>query len=784
MKTGIALLALTSFPLLMQAQTPCVQEYKGELALYTNKGRLPQLPIVIDGNQGPMTDANGVFRYRLNKCPGMTVRIKLGGSNWDIVNHSEIYTYTIRQLPDPTDFQFKVIVAQVQDIEKARRQYYADIAGVALDKGLTSMKGDIKKLTDLVANQQKINANGAKKTVQQPQPMTDGLEQRLKQQQKEYQRVLDSLVKTPAMLTSRIEDLQKLLQKQQVADNQLIDSLNRGGVNRQSRIAELEKILDRQRGENERLLTKLAQQQDSTRQNDKTGELQKLVDQQKRENQRLLDSLSRKEMAWQKNREDELAGIDTEKNKTIDQLRDSLAHMQNRYKQALSDRDNRSNEAQAMAAVFAKQTVIDSSYQQAFMKYKEGQFAGALSTLADDTLVKDKPKKSAQVGGSTPAAVNVNSSVEQPATEAPNDRAAYVSKYMLKANIYRSQYDMEQAAHWYEEAIHLDPTQVENIFTYANFLQQLDRPNEPVRWYQKALALNPPAPLKTDIYIELGYYHMANNRFGDAEATFQQAKTIVQQLARDDPEENEPRLARVLDGLGALYSKKSQHAEAEKAFVQAKNIREKLVEKNAGEFETDLAYTLVDIGNLYFETQRPKEAKGEYLRAKDILNRLAATDGEQLTSLEIQVMHRLALLSGAQERRSYFLEADSLQEKVVELIDKHYGDAFPVLLARELSNWSYHSLFCGKFARAEELAEKALFYNEDEVDEVWVNANLAMAYLMQGKLADAKALYTYLKNKPHRAGRYKKTLLTDLDELEAAGLTHPDMAVIRKLLSQ
>lgn len=778
MKTVLTLLFLAGAPLLVQAQAPCVQEYRGEISLFTNKGRLPQLPIVIDGNQGPLTDDNGIFRYRLNKCPGMMVRIKLGNSNWDIVNHSEIYTYTIRQLADPTDFQFKLIVAQAQDIERARRQYYATIAGVALDRGLNTMKGDIRKLTDLVINQQKAIASGAKQLVQQAQPVADGLEQRLKQQQKEYQRVLDSLVKAPSMLTSRINDLQKLLDKQRQADKHLIDSLDRGGASQQSKIAELEKILAHQRSENQRLLTKLTQQQDSIRQNAKTEELKKLVDQQKQENQRLLDSLSKKEMAWQKRQKDELVAT-TDQSQSIQQLRDSLAQMQSRYQQAINERDKRLSEAKAMAAVFAKQTAIDSTYQQAFMKYKVGQFASALTTLANDTISRPKSMMSAQVGGGAPA----GSATESPDSDAPKERDVYISKCLLKANIYRSQYNMEKAAHWYEEAIKTDSTQVENILTYANFLQQLDRPNEPERWYRKALALNPPAPLKADVYVDLGYYYLVNNRLTEAETIFRQAKTIKEQLAQTDPERLDPGLAQVLNGLGTLYAKKKQNPEAEKAFLQAKLLLEKLVEKYPEEFKADLAYTLVDLGNLCYDTQRPAEAKNDFLRAKGMLDRLKPTEGDLLPAVQIKVDHRLGLLSEPPARNSYFREADSLQRKVVELIENHFGDSEPIQLAREQSNWAYHSLFCGKFAKAESLAEKALTNDENEP---WANANLAMAYLMQGKLDDAKALYTYLKGRSRRSAtsRNVKSLLADLDELEAAGLSHPDMPVIRKLLGQ
>lgn len=949
MKTVVTLFILLGLPVFLQAQAPCLEEYKGEVTLYPGKGRgVSNVPIVIDGNQGPLTDNNGVFRYRLRKCPGMMVKIKLGSNTWDIVNHSEIYSYTLRKLADPADFQFKVLVAQAKEIEKARLNYYAEIAGVAFDKGLTALNGKIEKL---MAAEQQLNTNLSKVAGQQPQRTAGEVEKRLERQQKEYQRALDSLVKEPALLTSRMNELQKLLEKQRQENQHLLDSLARGPVQQQDRIDELERILGRQRQENQQLLNKLVLQ-DSTRKNDKTGELLTILEQQKRENKQLLDSLARKELAWQKSRVSDL----TDKNQEINLLRDSLKALQQRYELALSERDKRQSEAKAIATVFAQQTEIDSSYQRAFLHYKEGQFREALSALSDEQLPDEHQlaKK-----GTLPKKVAVKS------FDNAQERAAYISKCLFKANIYRSQYDMSQAAHWYEQAVRADTTQVENIVTYANFLQQQNIPKEPEHWYQEALDLDPPAPLKADIYIELGYYYIANNRYDEAETALLEARTIKQKLARTNAEQYETGLAHALDGLGTLYTKKRQYDEAETAFVQAKNIREKLVEKYADEFEADLAfslnnlgtfyyinkrlgeagktylraktiqdrlvrrnadqyepdlastlgnlgtlnyelerlsdaetiykqvktireklaqknpdqfeadlaqtlsdiglfyldtkrypeaettyaraktiqeklagkyadlfepnlaitladmgffytemkrypeaeatyqraktiqeklaqkkpkdfepdlaYTLTDLGSFYFDTQRPREAKGAYIRAKDLLEKLAPTDGGQLGSLLIQILHRVALLSDSPERESYFLEADSLQGQAVELLRVRFGDADSSLMARELSNWSYHLIFSKKFSRAEAIAERALSFDEDEE---WANANLAVAYLMQGKREEAKALYSYLsKDKRHRSSRYKKAFLADLDELETAGITHPDIAIIRKLLN-
>lgn len=336
------------------AQVRCPQqEYKGEVTFYTPKGRgLGRVPVVIDGNQGPFTDANGVFRYPLSKCPGMTVQIKLGTPNYDIVNHTEVYTYTLRQLADPSDFQFRLLVAEAKEIEKARRSYYTDIAGVAVDKGLTLLKGDIEKMKVLERQQLeelKLIANQSKTTDQQQRKVGE-LEKRLERQQKEYQRALDSVYKEPAQLKSRVDELQKLLEKQRLENQQLLDSMSRGPVQQPGRVYESERILGQQQQANQRFLNKLAGQ-DSTRQQDKAQELLKLLEQQKRENKKLLDSLSNKELAWQKGKVSRPTGNSTDQNQEINQLRDSLAKIKDRYELALSERDKRLSEAQAMARV-------------------------------------------------------------------------------------------------------------------------------------------------------------------------------------------------------------------------------------------------------------------------------------------------------------------------------------------------------------------------------------------------------------------------------------------------
>jgi hypothetical protein len=66
----------------------------------------------------------------------------------------------------------------------------------------------------------------------------------------------------------------------------------------------------------------------------------------------------------------------------------------------------------------------------------------------------------------------------------------------------------------------------------------------------------------------------------------------------------------------------------------------------------------------------------------------------------------------------------------------------------------------------------------------WINTNLALVLLYQGKYEEAKIIYLQLKDKPYGDATYGTTFLEDLEVLEKEGITHPDVAKIRKLLTE
>ncbi len=93
-----------------------------------------------------------------------------------------------------------------------------------------------------------------------------------------------------------------------------------------------------------------------------------------------------------------------------------------------------------------------------------------------------------------------------------------------------------------------------------------------------------------------------------------------------------------------------------------------------------------------------------------------------------------------------------------------------------------YQLFAQQFGAAEQAAIEGLAVDPSQE---WIKTNLASALLFQGKYPEAKNIYMEYKAKPFKDSmNFSDAFLQDLLELEKAGITHPDMEKIRKLLQK
>ena len=132
-------------------------------------------------------------------------------------------------------------------------------------------------------------------------------------------------------------------------------------------------------------------------------------------------------------------------------------------------------------------------------------------------------------------------------------------------------------------------------------------------------------------------------------------------------------------------------------------------------------------------------------------------------------------------------EKAPLQQQIVSVFaaaaaDHPDNQAILSDLSFAYGNLAWYQLFAKDFAAAEKSARKGL---ETAPSQQWINTNLALSLLFQGKYAKAKAIYVQFQDQPFNDEMdFNTAFLQDLADLEAAGITHPDVERVRRLLQE
>jgi tetratricopeptide (TPR) repeat protein len=301
------------------------------------------------------------------------------------------------------------------------------------------------------------------------------------------------------------------------------------------------------------------------------------------------------------------------------------------------------------------------------------------------------------------------------------------------------------------------------------------------------------------LYHEKNDYPAALNAYG-------KALEIRERLAKTNPTTYEPDVATIQNNLGVLYVAKNDYPAALNACGKALEIYERLAKINPDKYEIEFCRSIVLLGLLqkadYQENRQMTIAK--YLsKAKQILLKYAELPlVKQLLGnvkdLDIYFNDKknLLLIEALQneiEKTDNFNEKIKIQEKIIQhyrsLVNTSHKN-FTYDLGASLSSLAWYYLFEKKFSVAEKAAREALnptnFSKAKDYDEKieWANTNLALALLFQGKYAEAEKIYTTLKDKPYNEATYKDTFFADFDELEKAGIIHPDVIKIKTLLKK
>uniref|UniRef100_UPI0024A87E27 tetratricopeptide repeat protein n=1 Tax=Phaeodactylibacter xiamenensis TaxID=1524460 RepID=UPI0024A87E27 len=303
-----------------------------------------------------------------------------------------------------------------------------------------------------------------------------------------------------------------------------------------------------------------------------------------------------------------------------------------------------------------------------------------------------------------------------------------------------------------------------------------------------------------------------NNEMGQAKAHYEEALEIRRTLAEKNPDVYLPYVATTLNNLGNLLSDNNEMGQAKAHYEEALEIRRTLAEKNPRAFNLDVCRTAINMALFYKglleETgDMPFKASGITLM-EDAKMRLSIYSSEHPTVIQYtQYIDYLIDFFSSFSKEQYLLNkrlkaVDPLKEENESETDFHQRvvrqqqviDTLTLIaedipdnpelnnrIANEYGSLAWYQLFDRQFAAAEASARKGM-----EVDNTqeWINTNLALALLHQGKFEAAKEVYLKLKDKPYGEGTYLSVFLEDLDALEEEGITHPDVERVRALLRE
>lgn len=285
------------------------------------------------------------------------------------------------------------------------------------------------------------------------------------------------------------------------------------------------------------------------------------------------------------------------------------------------------------------------------------------------------------------------------------------------------------------------------------------------------------------ILMNLSNVYRNTNKLAESETHINTVLSIFKELASTDPQEYNLRLAQTYYNLANLQAELKQFARADTNNLRALELFT-LLDKN----QPFMYYN--ELSMLYWQAAKIQLSLGSGAAAeKNLLVVLHLWQNYQ-KAYPNSIDYLLGMCEATEELADYYAE-DKNRLKAVEyyrlaikyrlLKDKEFPSNDSKSLARLYGNLAYHELFVKSFVLAEVSARRAL---DLDSSQQWIITNLAPALLFQGKYEAAEALYKEYIGKSYVDVIPKEFVVSfkiDLDRLEQAGVTHPDVVKIRKL---
>jgi tetratricopeptide (TPR) repeat protein len=269
-------------------------------------------------------------------------------------------------------------------------------------------------------------------------------------------------------------------------------------------------------------------------------------------------------------------------------------------------KEKQQTQADLIANILASvsENIEDPMLPEAFLLFKEGKFEEAQKVLDEKTIDKEKieyekEEKLSEILKASSARKKEN----------------YISKCLLKAQLFELTNQNSEVISWYEKAYQADSTKFNTLFSYAEFLQKINYPTKSSQLYEKALLFSKDLDDKAKILNNLGVFYQENQEKQKAEVSYLEALKYRRQLSQKNEAKYLLDLANTLNNLGNFYRDNQEKQKAEVSFLEALKYYRQLSQKNEAQYLPYLAITLNNLGVFYKDNQEKQKAEDSYLEA-------------------------------------------------------------------------------------------------------------------------------------------------------------------------
>lgn len=315
--------------------------------------------------------------------------------------------------------------------------------------------------------------------------------------------------------------------------------------------------------------------------------------------------------------------------------------------------------------------------------------------------------------------------------------------------------------------------------------------------------------LVVQAYHNLGALYNTTKQYEKSEKAYNRALKFSRKLNDDEALEN---IASVHGNLGNLYLELKRFKLAERHYNLALSFyRSFLIDHprqygiEFGTFCTGLSALKKELFEKEYDEKlryegillvnEGKEALGVFTesnpRIEDLLKRFRLLEDffqpENKERLWLQKLKSEILIKqnelGALEKAKKKLRR---QEKIISSIQQ-FCDDFPdnaegnTLLSKNYGTLAWYALVNKKYTRAENYSKMGIMLDSNNV---WINTNLVLAFLLQNEFKKAKKIYLNLMDKPYGNSSFSEAFLEDIENLEKEGIEHKDFSRIRQLLKK